>query len=184
MIRVYLWDITAGRLSWANRDVGRVSGLAFSPDGERLAAARYDDRVVVYRADTGGTVLVKAPTSSRYGDAAFPARVAFTADGRRLIANHASFQLSVWTADPGTDTNQLIAARTAEAVAAAFGFHLRAASELSRWPDTVGFRLHVSRLEQLTPPTERCRELAAQFLPTRRRAMAAAAGGMAFPPPR
>jgi WD40 repeat protein len=158
--RIYLWDVSAGTLAWSAADVGAVTGLGFSPDGERLAAARYDDRVAVWRSATGGTVLVKAPASDRIGDSFFPARAVFTADGRRLVANHANGRLSVWAADPpDTDPEAVVAARAAEAEAARYGFHLRAAAELAADPTGVGFRLHRDWLARHPPPTERCRQV-------------------------
>ena len=172
---VYLWEVASGRLVWAKADPGRLCGLAFSPDGERLAAARLDDRVTVWRTDTGGTMLVKTPPSDRLGDSFFPARVAFTPDGR-LLANHADTRLSVWATDPATEADRA-AARRAEAERGAFTFHLRAAAELAVNPGSVGFRLHLARLNRLRPPTERCKELLAKLKQVERLSVAAAVGG-------
>jgi WD40 repeat protein len=145
-------DTTRG---WVQEGVGPATGLAFSPDSRRLALARFDDALAIYDAASGTEVFFKAVPSNRHGDYAFPARVAFSPDGRSLAMNHSNAQLSVWrTDDWSASPAQRLDGRRSEAEAATYAFHLRAAEELAKQPGSAGFRFHAAWLDQLTPPNE------------------------------
>jgi WD40 repeat protein len=78
---VALWDTSSGRLlrSW-DVSKGWVDGLAFSPDGLRLATASFQGPVQVWEVATGRKLAGWDCTCGRVG------RLAFMPDGRRLLA--------------------------------------------------------------------------------------------------
>lgn len=73
---------------------GRVDGLAFSPDGGRLAAASWDKTVRLYDLAKGG-----APKTLPEADAVYA--VAFSEDGRWLASGGRSARITVWDAGTG-----------------------------------------------------------------------------------
>ncbi len=83
---------------WTNHRAGMVCDLAFSPDGQRLAAATRE-AVTVWDAHTGeeGLTLQGPP---REGDPQFNPRVLFSPDGRRLAATHWNKTITLWDASP------------------------------------------------------------------------------------
>jgi WD40 repeat protein/class 3 adenylate cyclase len=83
----YLWRLaqTGPRLV-LRRHRATVTSLAYSPDGKLLAGAGDDGRIVVW-GYPGGTVRWEAPPeASAATRSEAPAHVAFSADGRRLVA--------------------------------------------------------------------------------------------------
>ena len=140
---------------WKQDGIGPATGLAFSPDGQRLALARFDDSMAIYDAATGTEALFKAVPSTRHGDYAFPARIAFSPDGRSLVMNHSDSRLSVWRTDDWIASEpRRQEDRRREAAGAAYAYHLRAAMELSANPEGVGFQSHKQWLDTLAPPNE------------------------------
>jgi len=68
---------------------GMFGGLAFSPDGRRLAAVGYDGVVTLYDPAAGKRVFqLGGLAPSRPGDAACDARVAFSPDGRWFVSTN------------------------------------------------------------------------------------------------
>jgi len=58
---VRLWDVETGKLqSTLARHDGRVSSLAFSPDGKLLASGGWDKKIILTRAPAGGTQQILA----------------------------------------------------------------------------------------------------------------------------
>jgi WD40 repeat protein len=78
---VRVWDAATGQeLLTLKGHTNQVNGVAFSPDGRRLASASPDQTVRVWDAATGQELLtLKGHTSHVNG-------VAFSPDGRRLAS--------------------------------------------------------------------------------------------------
>src|SRR5262249_13866179 len=76
---IRLWDARTGeRVHTLEGHIGLVTGLAFSPDGERLLSAASDFTVKLWHTGTGKELL----TFREHRDS--PLGVAWSADGRRL----------------------------------------------------------------------------------------------------
>jgi WD40 repeat protein/serine/threonine protein kinase len=72
------------------RDEAEVNGVAFSPDGERLASACGDGTVKVWNSRTGGLVQIFTAHSDSV------VSVAFHPDGRHLASRGADLTVKVW----------------------------------------------------------------------------------------
>ena len=77
---------------------GWVHGVAFSPDGRRLASASRDQTVKVWDAATG-----QETASPSRGTRAGSMRVAFSPDGRRLASASRDKTVKVWDAATGQE---------------------------------------------------------------------------------
>jgi len=92
---VEIWDLRSfKRTKRIDRSTGGtfdgfVFGVAFSPDGSRIAYAHADDRIMLYDLTTGAEETVG---KAQRGDAL---TLAFTADGRTLVSGDRA-NLSLW----------------------------------------------------------------------------------------
>src|SRR5262249_49855607 len=86
---VNVWDLATGALTLTLGGTGRT--LAFSPDGQLLAAVHADGAVKIWASATGLEVV-----TFRGGALDTPSRLTFSPDGRQLVA---SSQRSVWSWD-------------------------------------------------------------------------------------
>src|SRR5438309_7514536 len=86
-----MWDARTGLETLTFKGhTGRVDGVAFSPDGQRLASASGDNTVKVWDARTGQeTLTLKGHTSWVHA-------VAFSPDGQRLASASADGTVKVW----------------------------------------------------------------------------------------
>lgn len=84
---------------WTNQRDGSLWDLAFSPDERRLAAATRES-VTLWDAEAGKEALTLPGPPREGGDPLFNPRVTFSADGRRLAANHRNRSLTIWDATP------------------------------------------------------------------------------------
>jgi eukaryotic-like serine/threonine-protein kinase len=91
-----VWDAASGKLAMALDSRSWVTGLAFNPDGTRLASAGIDTRVRIWDLKTGKElhqIKVEGSTLNR---------VAFSPDGTRLAAL-AKSKIRFFDADSGTE---------------------------------------------------------------------------------
>jgi WD40 repeat protein/serine/threonine protein kinase len=130
---VKVWDVTTGATIHTHpgqaRGGGGASfvgsgGVAFSPDGRRLAAVR-DNGFTVWDVEGGREISSPSP---KEGEVSF---VAFSPDGRFLASGNGKGLLRVWDARTGQLVHE-IPAHNAVITAVAFRPH-------SRWVATAGY---------------------------------------------
>ena len=73
---------------------GSGNGVAFSPDGRRLASGSADHTVTVWDVNTGQRI--GAPLT---GHTAYVQAVAFSPDGRRILSGGGDQTLRMWNSD-------------------------------------------------------------------------------------
>jgi tetratricopeptide (TPR) repeat protein len=124
-------------------------GLAFSPEGLRLAAAGRN-RVMLWDTSTGEELLTLRGAPPRPTDNGFNPRVAFSPDGRRLVAINWDDSLSLWSADAADATPT---ARQQAAADRASIWHLSQARASLDAEQAFAADFHVRQLQDVELPT-------------------------------
>jgi WD40 repeat protein/serine/threonine protein kinase len=106
--RITVWEATTGRqLLTLKGHTARVTNLAFSPDGRRLASAALDNTVRIWEGKTGQELLApgehREPGQAPVGD--FPSLdgwflLAFSPDGHYLALASTDGTIRIWDATP------------------------------------------------------------------------------------
>jgi WD40 repeat protein len=93
---IILWDVAAGRevARLSGHNAGIFGGLAFSPDGKRAVSARGSE-VKLWEIPSGREI-VTLPVLDQGERPEGVAAVAFTADGRRLLAAGSNGSVQAW----------------------------------------------------------------------------------------
>jgi WD40 repeat protein len=135
---VYVWDTTTGQAQLALRSDHRLSAIAFSPDGCRLAAAGGDA--------SEGTASLWDTTTGRetgklHGHTKWMTSIGFSPDGQRLVTGSGDRSLKLW--DATTHREVLTLSGHARAVASvAFtpdAKHIISATSMSWLDVSAGF---------------------------------------------
>jgi WD40 repeat protein len=92
---VTVWDAQDGQSLWTH-DLGTVYGVAFHPDGQRLASACHDGKVRLHDARTG------QPLHELVGHSDRVYCVAFSPDGRHLASASRDETVRLWDVQTGT----------------------------------------------------------------------------------
>ncbi len=121
---VRLWDANSGQETRILRGhTGTIYGLAFSPDGRRLASAGFDRAIRLWDASSGTAVReIRGHPDAIYG-------VAFSPDSRRIASGGADGTARLWDADTGQE-GQVLRGHSGGVVGLAFspdGRHLATA---------------------------------------------------------
>jgi WD40 repeat protein len=155
-----------GRPSWSS--AGRIEsptglcGLAFSPDGQRLAGVTRD---VVKLWDPKGKLemLTLRGSPQRYWDGPYSPRIAFSPDGAGLAGTNWDESVSLWEAEDAggaepAETLRRRAWRLAEE--RAVYWHLQEAEQCLRFHNPGAARFHLQRMGDapLSPPLMARRE--------------------------
>src|SRR5262249_36919231 len=89
-----LWDLASHDECFRFHHPSTVSGVAFSPDGRRLASCCEDSTIIIWEVATGQDIL------RLHGHRTFACSVAFSRDGTRLATGSFDRTIRIWDGRP------------------------------------------------------------------------------------
>jgi WD40 repeat protein len=107
-----VWNVQTGQVAFTGQ--GRnVFSVAFSPDGQYLAGARFPDAIRVWNLRTG---------DESFALEGFYHSVMFSPDGKRIAAAGGNGTIKLWEAQGGVETISLPPLQGQQAMAVPFSF--------------------------------------------------------------
>jgi WD40 repeat protein/serine/threonine protein kinase/tetratricopeptide (TPR) repeat protein len=97
---IKLWDAKTGDLLLALQTDGIARGLAFSPDGKRIAAGLENRRVVAFDIDTGNRIAEDVHLDPIWG-------LAFSPDGKSLASATLGGAIKLWDMTPAEEATTI-----------------------------------------------------------------------------
>lgn len=142
---IKIWDLKTGKVLQTLRGHERdVFSVAFDPSGQRLASASADQTIRVWNVATGSEVFQRPGQKGDYTGVAYA--VAFSFDGRFLLAGSEDGFATVWDATNGRELHRLAEPQENAAACSAFSHDGRLlatgswAGVLSIWDARTGQR--------------------------------------------
>lgn len=107
---VYLWDVMTGQQIFVLRGhTARITGIAFSPDGSRMATSSYDGTVRLWHLDDLNTLPVVFDDYESWVTA-----VMFSGNGKEIISGGRNGRIRVYPVDIGSMIDQYCSFLTRE----------------------------------------------------------------------
>lgn len=103
-----LWKTDSGdKLNDLLQNRPTLTGVAFTPDGQRVAAVGYDGEVRMWDVATGQFALsLSVPTGARRADLAYTARPMFSKVRQRLVVLNWNGYIAVWDGEDNPDIHR------------------------------------------------------------------------------
>jgi WD40 repeat protein/transcriptional regulator with XRE-family HTH domain len=94
---IKLWDVSTGQeLITMIGHTDWIGGLAFSPDGKRLASTSLDGTVRIWSLAPGQEIVTVASPGAGYGT-----RVVYSTEGREFLTNGGDGTATIWNSETG-----------------------------------------------------------------------------------
>jgi WD40 repeat protein len=135
---VTVFRVSTGRATWADRSLGRVAVIGFSPDGRRLVAASIDGKIATF--DVASGRLLAGPTVAQSGPVL---TASFAPDGQTILTSGADGTIRLWQAAHLYPLAEPLHLLTGQAAFAAYSpdgeqvLGLDATGRVTAWPATV-----------------------------------------------
>jgi serine/threonine protein kinase/WD40 repeat protein len=148
---ILIYEMNPWRLVKTFHGPSNLTGIAFSPDGQRLATTGYNSTVTLWDVESGVDVLTLRLPDTRLRDMGYTGAVAFSPDGRKLAASNFVGRTALYDAPPLHLTAELQKPqRRLAAAEAAATWHLRMVEENFDHP--WGWQFHLTELKKMTLP--------------------------------
>ena len=162
---VLVWDVPTATLRHTLQGPRNLTGVDFSPDGQRLATTGYTGVVTLWDMTTGVDVLTLKLPDQRPLDHGYTGVVTFSPEGRRLAANNFFSRVAFWDAPSfDADAEREQQARQETSRQGAASWHLRIID--AHHDDRIeALPFHLQQLRNLEPlaPTDQLTRIELQL---------------------